>query len=133
MSSVANLNPPQRRIWVCACGCSTFNLMSDGAAICANCEWDVMDANDPAGWVRLPAEAEYAGERSPYEDVQGNGSVDFARARIGRLAKDDDVELVVLARTDGTVHAWGTMDTVERLDWARERLVEAAKLLGGKA
>lgn len=118
-------------IWVCDCGCSTFRLVSDGTAECANCAAIVTGAD--GSWFSEIADAPMCDDdRVPFKDVQGNNSVEFARARMSRLANDADMAAIVLVRDGGTIHAWFSAETDEQVDWTRRRLADASDLIGRK-
>lgn len=127
--SVVNFPTVQPRVFVCDCGCSTFALLEDGEAQCANCSGfaDV----DTGAWFKAiesaPARAE--NEEPPFADVQGNGSVEFARARIANMAGDDDVKLCIIARENGAVHVWAEAETPEQLEWCDEEIEQAKSIL----
>ena len=127
--SVIDFPINQPRIFVCDCGCSTFALLEDGEAQCANCASMVSGAHGTwfeaiEGAPDHPVDAE-----PPFQDVQGNGSVEFARARIARMASDDDVKLLVIARESGAVHVWSEAETEEQAKWTEEQLEAAAGIL----
>lgn len=84
---------PAPQAWHCVCGCSTFNLYSDGREVCAACasvrsadllaedvkaEFHVIDTND-----------------------EGN-----AKALIRSRVMAHDVALVVVVREDGSLSTW---------------------------
>jgi uncharacterized Zn finger protein (UPF0148 family) len=128
--NIVSLTRPDPRIWVCGCGCSTFMLREDGEAVCAHCETEV--GEDGGAWL---AKIAHADERdpeaaAPFEDVQGNGSPEFCRARMARVATDDDVTAIVVVKQDGRIHAWSEAETRAQLDWVTERLEQAKGLIG---
>ena len=112
-------------IWVCACGCTTFLMLSDGSGECAACgkEHDF----DGSGWV---AGDDVRGKADKFfSDVQGNGSVEFARLRVQQMAQGDDVTAVVVLRQDGSIHTWSAIETDEQAQWLSKKLDEAAALI----
>lgn len=131
MADIVQLQQPQPMTWVCECGCSTFTLLSDGTAQCAGCDADHEALG--SGWLdrskdrRTPHE-----EADTFTDVQGNGSVEFARRRLARIASDDDAALVVVAKQDGRVSSWAIADTDDEITWAKARLADAADLIARK-
>ena len=122
MSNVIALTKPLPRIWVCACGCSTFELFEDGEAKCAICGTQP----ETGGWSVPETKAEYDGD--PIKDVSGNGSVEFARARVRKLASQEDALLLIVASEDG-VTVWSAAETAEQRDWVRERISQAADIV----
>lgn len=130
MSNVVGLRPDPK-IWVCWCGCSTFELLSTGAARCAHCEAVSWEGHD--GWFPEIADA---GDRSPDEpepvrDVQGNRSVEFARRRIEQLAAEPDVVTLILVKGDGTVSTWSCVEQADQMEWLRGRVDDALGLIAG--
>ncbi len=120
----------ERQIWVCLCGCSTWELNRDGTAQCAGC--DGIAEAETGGWYEDIAEGP---ERNPdlpapVADVQGNGSEEFARRRMARMAEGADVRLLVVARESGAVSLWrADTATVDQLQWMHRRLDEAREML----
>lgn len=121
MTNVVELNKPEPMLWVCDCGCSTFELLSDGTARCAGCNasHDGMDG----GWLEKAGDkrTKYA-EGDIVADVQGNGSVEFARRRLAKIAADDDVSLLIVAKRDGAVSVWSEAETEAQLKWVKKRI-----------
>lgn len=124
---VSLLKEPQ--LWVCACGCSTFEILSDGTARCAAC--DAPHDVDGSGWSEWVAKSAKE-ESDTFRDVQGNGSVEFARRRVAQMATDATAALVVVARRDGSVSTWSEAETAEQSDWVRDKLTQAADLVAEK-
>ena len=95
MTDIIAFPSARRRIFVCACDCSTFHLCEDGTAECASCG-EIAEAENGA-WFDATGSApdRSPDEVAPFSDVQGNGSIDFARARVSGMASDDDAKLVV--------------------------------------
>jgi len=126
--SVVNFPAPVPQIWVCSCGCSTFSLRADGEAECAACE-NIIDAGS-GGWfpaIKEGPERDPAAD-PPVNDVQGNGSVDFARQRIQQVSQGDDVAALLVVRACGTIHAWGSFETAEQREWIMRKLDQAKGL-----
>jgi uncharacterized Zn finger protein (UPF0148 family) len=113
-------------IWVCGCGCSTFELLSDGKVRCAMCE-DVTEAEN-GGWHPPEDAPEWEGE-PPVRDLNGNGSVEFARAAMVRYAKAKEATMIIVADEDGSIHAWSAAETDEQIAWVKSKLEQAAQLL----
>ncbi|MEL6310896.1 MAG: hypothetical protein AAFQ17_00790 [Pseudomonadota bacterium] len=117
----------EQRIWVCGCGCSTFELLEDGSARCALCAAPV-EPHPKGAWWTVPDNAEEASE-PPQKDIQGNGSVEFARRRLQQLAQDDDAVMLMVVRSDSSVSLWADAETNEQIEWSRRRLEDADGLL----
>ena len=126
MDNVVSIAKPDVMIFVCNCGCSSFSLLSDGSTECSAC--NTLDADQAGAW------ADHSGDKTLHEgdvfvDVQGNNSVEFARKRIGLLASDDDVALVLVAKDGGSVHAWCKSETEGEMQWMREKLQVGGDLI----
>lgn len=115
-----------RRILLCLCGCSTFEMYESGETECSNC--GLKSIADGTGWAPDP-HVESKAEREPFKDVQGNGSIEFTKRRLQRLAADDTVAMIVLAFEDGSVTTWSNADTLSRCDWVASRMSIAQSLL----
>ena len=128
--NVVSLKKPAKRIWVCDCGCSTFKLREDGSAICAHCDKQSSEAADGAWYAPIKDDPDRNEDlAAPFEDIQGNGSVEFARRRLAKLATDDDVTVLAIVKSDGRVHAWSEVETPEQVDWVKDRLDAAHGLI----
>jgi len=114
----------RRRVFVCDCGCSSFALIEGGSAECQVCA----ESFDHGGaWGDYDAPSHTGPE--PYVDITGNNSVEFARRRMATLAQSEDTELLIVARSCGTVHAWSTAMTEDQLNWVNERAQEGVAVL----
>jgi len=117
------------KIWVCACGCSTFELLSTHMLHCPVCE--TVSASPDGGWYTLDTDKMWQGDTpdaTPIRDISGNGSVEFARARLRKYAADDDVAAILVFKEDGAVHAWSAVETREQLEWLKQKLDVAYEL-----
>lgn len=112
------------RLWVCDCGCSTFEIREDASICCAHCA--VISQTELGGWYSPEAKAAAEPERFV---VAGNGCVDFVRRRLSKTMMDDDVVGLVMIRDEGTVSFWHTADTPERVKWFKRRLKQAKRIL----
>jgi hypothetical protein len=126
MSEVVSLPTRPEVVWVCACGCSTFELMGDGAARCATC-LSQTDA-EQGGWHAPDSAPEWDGD-APVRDIQGNGSVEFARRRLTQLSSADDAVAVIVIREDGTLHAWSNVETQEQFSWLKRQMIKVYRLI----
>ena len=125
MGDVTKIGPAEETVSVSQCGCSTWLLLSDAPVECAACGNRSVDYG---AWYREKPEAEeFSG--TPFTEVQGNGSVEFARRRVTQMASDPDVRLALLVRTSGTLNLWSDADSKKQVKWALRRLKEAADLL----
>lgn len=131
MTNIVKLHEEKpTRVWVCDCGCSTFSLIEGGTAECAHCG-GILDSGDEdvSGWMDLPDRE--AKVEDPIVDIQGNGSVDFARARVQKLCQDPSVRLLISGNDDGTVVFWSAAASKDQAEWSIE-LIDAAKSLALK-
>lgn len=115
-----------RKILLCICGCSTFEMYLDGTTECSNC--GETSLAEGTGWAPDP-KVESKAEREPFKDVQGNGSIEFTKRRLQRLASAEDVAMLVIAFDDGSVTTWANADTKERCDWVASRMSIAQSLI----
>lgn len=126
-NATASAEPVAPTIWVCSCGCSTFELCSDASATCAAC--GNKPDSEEGGWFTPPdTDAAWEGD-APVRDVSGNGSVDFARHQLSEHAKAPDAVLIVVVKEDGTRHTWCSADTDEQVEWAERMLANAARMI----
>ncbi|MFY0633673.1 MAG: hypothetical protein JXQ91_07670 [Vannielia sp.] len=121
--NVVNFPDQKDEIWVCGCGCSSFQLNGDGSTECAACGgW----CEDNSGWyAEISDGPELDPSINPISDIQGNGSVDFARRRVRQLAGQEDAALLIVATTDGAVSVWCNAETPEQMAWHFKRLSAA--------
>ena len=126
MGDIVSLSKPERRVWVCDCGCSTFLLLSDGTAECAAC--DAPADVDGSGWSKWTAESRHE-EGEAFADIQGNGSVEFARRRVAQMASADDAAALVVIRRDGRISTWSEAETEKQFKWVKRKLKAARDLI----
>ena len=127
MSVLAFPRPP-RVIWVCGCGCASFDLHADGGIECAACDTPI-GTDEFSGWFDPMPDRDYSSDANVSSNVHSNGSVDFARHRAMRYATSDDAVCIAVVDRDGTVHAWSEADTIERMRWVRRKLAAAAGMI----
>lgn len=127
MTNIINIgDKPPLMVFVCNCGCISFSLMSDGSTECSAC--GISDEQQDGAWANnSPEKTEYDGEH--FADVQGNNSIKFAKMRIGKLARDSDIALVLVAKDGGSVHAWCKSETPAQMEWMREKLQVGGDLI----
>lgn len=110
-------------IWVCQCGCSTFELLSDGTVRCPVCE-SVTESPD-GGWYNPDNKARWEGEDGdigPVRDISSNGSVEFAQMQLCSYAKDKDAAAVIVFKEGGSVSVWSKVETQEQREWFKDKL-----------
>ena len=132
MGNITKLERPSV-IWVCECGCSSFNIREDGEAECCVCS-QLADA-DGQGWYDRTKDGHQRSDDldGPIEDTSGNGSMEFVRRRVAQLATDETAVLLVVAREDGSVSAWSVAETEDQIDWVSEKLEAAMRLVQSNA
>ena len=124
--NVVGMFTTPNRVWICQCGCSTFYLVEDGSTECAAC--DTVVSGEQGGWAPPKTTEEWDGPE-PFAAVQGNNSEGFARRRMSNLANEPDAVALVVVREGGTVHAWSSADSEERIAWVERRLSDAGDLI----
>jgi hypothetical protein len=113
--SLPNREPPDM-IFVCNCGCASFELHADGRATCRSCR----SVSDDGGWkVRSEEDAIHAGPVS-YADA-GNGG-DFAERKIKRDAQR--AEWIICGTWEGRIMSWADsfIETQEQEEWLRRNV-----------
>lgn len=120
-------------IWVCNCGCATFELRDDGKAVCAVCGDHPVGYS--GGWYEDIKDGKPRPDDAPGAifNTHGNGSVEFARRRTAQIASKDDVVTIVVLRADGQVTTWSGIDRPSRVKWMRSKLKQAAGLIADQA
>ena len=92
MSNVVDISPP-KRILVCECGCASYTVIEDGTIKCSSCgSHDTFEGL----WFNPPEEEMSDGE--PFNDVSGNGSMDFVRRHV--ISQLDTPEIRLLIAND---------------------------------
>lgn len=117
--------PKPPRVWVCNCGCSTFELLESGETKCALC-YTISDHE--GGWYRYPSDQEWAKD-SPMRDIRGNDDVAFVKAVMKSRIDDESAALVVVLEKSGRLHTWSAAETKEHADWAIEELQRVGDLV----
>lgn len=115
-------DPDKNLIWICECGCSTHTLHCDGVIRCAVCETPFSE--ETSAWYS-PVRSEsnkYDKEDEPFNDIQGNGSRAFAIERMRQRLLEPGCTVAVLAFEDGSVSVWSTVESKDRVAWARRKL-----------
>lgn len=120
--------PEDPNIFVCRCGCSSFEFYSDGSVKCALCsqhmdslsgEWEVPEAP------LRPVDAD-----PRVREVSANGDEDFARRVILKRGETPDVVAIVVVREDGSTHMWTNVEDQEQRNWLMRRIEESRGMLG---
>lgn len=116
----------REEIWVCECGCATFQLYANGSAKCAHCMGVVEGSGS---WFEEISSVSSRTDKTPFTDIFGNGSSDFSRARIARLAAAKDLVMMALAMEDGTVTVWNAAQTPEQARWVVRKMRQLKRLM----
>lgn len=111
-------------IWVCNCGCSSFELLSDATARCALC--GVISEN--GGWHTPDTDLIWDGD-PPMREVSGNGDPEFAKRVTAKRVLDPGVVLAVVLKENGTISAWTNVETEEQRDWVDRQLGRVRPML----
>lgn len=111
-------------IWICNCGCSSFELLSDATARCALC--GVISEN--GGWYTPDADKVWDGD-APVREVAGNGDPEFAKRVTAKRLLEPDVVLAVVLKEDGLLATWTCVETDEQRDWIDRQLDRVKPML----
>lgn len=114
-------------IWVCGCGCRSFELRADGTAACSACFSD-LDV-DGGGWYDIVADGPKWDRETPiFVDLAGGDTADFARAKVAKAASDPSARAVVVVWEGDRVTAWVDAGTTEELEEISE-LIDSYKTM----
>ena len=133
MTNVITLPKKEDQVWVCKCGCYTFELRGDGKAVCAGCRVEPTDG-DGLGWWRPKREGDQEVDPNmrPTASVVSNVE-NYTRHAMEHRVKDPTITWVVCGRDDGSVHSWKVHPaedgSPDRNRWLLRRLKDAARLL----
>lgn len=117
-------------IWVCECGCTSYELLSNDTALCALCGTQRIGDDPVGGWYRKDTDPDWDADRlPPVRQIGGNGEADFAKRVTIRRMEHPDVVAVVVLREDGAVHTWSRIETHEQVEWAGRRFAESLPML----
>lgn len=120
--------PPkaEKLVWFCKCGCSSFELSSDGTTECVNCGTISTSADDDAAWfMRKPpvpdATKEFEGTEIMITAIHNSPE---ALKRVLASASHDDTALVAVVRKNGSIKTWksGEFDQGDEVSWLDESL-----------
>lgn len=127
-------------LWVCNCGCVSWNVFEDGHLQCANCDQSLaFDAQEHGDWMkRLPPAPEVVREKDDPHNlincVQRISDSPVALSRILASVKYDTTAFVVVVSNSGSVTTWGeqNFDGERNEEWVSDRLRDAQNMLFGK-
>lgn len=118
---------PTNQIWVCLCGCLTFNLRRDGSTECAACG----NREDGGTWTDK-ADSGYSAPATQFSRIVSEQDEVFTRARYAKLVKSSpDLCVVALVDADGRVRVWQARDLSPRAErgWLNRALKSARDML----
>lgn len=124
--NVISIPRAPNKIWICDCGCASFYLLEGGEAECAMCNGSV--SADVGGWKEYGPEKRSDVE-TPVIDIQGNGSVEFAKRRVSTISSDPDAAILVVVKESGSVTAWSIADSENQIEWVSEQLDVAKDII----
>ncbi len=120
---------PADQIWVCGCGCRSFELRGDGVAACAACDSPVQE--DTGGWFDLIVDAgDWSADKPIFRDLDGGDTSDFARAQLARAAADPSARAIVVVWQGSRVTSWLNATDKKELDELSE-LIDSYKHMTG--
>ena len=127
MADVIPLVSVEPMLWVCNCGCSSFEVLSDHTLRCAMCG---TVSQDVGGWsLPDPSNIRDPDLPAPIRQVGGNGEVDFARNATLRHSEETDVVAHAVIKEGGRIHLWSNAETPDQRAWIRRRFDDLKELL----
>jgi len=134
MSNVIPLSTRDMQVWVCKCGCYSFELREDGKAVCNACHAEPNN-NDGLGWWRPKQDDDKQVDKNmrPVSSTLSNVE-NYSRYRMEHeIVADQTVSWVAYGRDDGSVQTWKKHPqedgSPDRNRWILRRLKDAARLL----
>lgn len=125
--------PPDRIVWVCACGCSTFYILPGKRAECAAC-MEPLNPDQSEGWndvdePPVPPEVPRPTIVRPLVDMN---DPNYNMRAVMAHASHTDSAIVLVVQQDGDLHFWhDQFETPEQADWVRGRLDRACENILG--
>lgn len=120
-------------IWVCRCGCQSFNLYSNGQTECCNCK-QMSTGADSAEWMKLKPEVTGEEKEAP-ETLTNVIQVQHSNAALQQVVgglDDQNCSFVVVSRANGIVSTWKAQE-FDKHDcsvwWLDDQLAVARKSL----
>ena len=119
MADVVDFPARPQQIWVCECGCASFDLRSNGTSSCSVC--GLVTTGDKGGWFDEIADGpDFPADQEVFRDFNWNGSIEFARHQILQAAADKTARAVVVVWQGERMTCWLDADNLED----QERLSE---------
>jgi hypothetical protein len=116
----------QDRVWVCQCGCTSFQLEESGDIECCGC-----GTKSTHGWWRdrPPEGGPPPEDRNTY--TAARVGTDLALRRVQRRAQEDDVAILAVIKSTGAIHTWADIETDDEAQtgWAWKRLNDVINMI----
>lgn len=126
MSNVVKLQRPEV-IWVCGCGCASFELRGDGESICREC--GLMTDGAGGAWFERIKGVDATTDESPrFSDAGNDDGGELARRRSLRSASQAD--WIVCGKDDGFISEWARIRLpADKRAELQEQIDEGVRLL----
>lgn len=124
---VITLPVGKNRLWVCGCGCATFELRGDGAALCAACGTETAQG----GWAPVKDRPVWGGGGID-RVTRGNDDPAFARRYVGNAVHYEDTMFVAVVGSDGTALTWRDDSNDDLSNTLADRLIETIAAFCGE-
>jgi hypothetical protein len=128
---------PQKRkdddlIFVCNCGCTSFQVIGDGSLACANCE-NTMERDLPGRW--YDSGDVIVDKKEDHFSSFGGNDHEFSERLAKKNAGAPDVTWIIHGNDEGRVTSWGRnfYDTPERVKWIKDQVQTGLDLALGEA
>lgn len=127
MGEVVGLKPRDRYVWACGdCGCTTFELFTDGDKVCANCG----NAGDAGQWIdQLPDPVGEIVQTNTHTKVIYIPEAKSTLQQMMRKIDEDRVMALIAIETNGQVRTWGGITEADKIEWLQDCLANAEELL----
>ena len=130
MSDVVRFPEAKTVIWVCGCGCTSFELLGDLTARCVLC--GAKPTTEVGGWFPSEKGQAWIGDLPTSEVASNEDGTGFMRRLASRRAAQENVVLTLACEDTGRLHLWADAHDEEQRQWARDRLASAIEMLGPK-
>ncbi len=117
--------PPDRKVWVCGCGCRTHVVFDDGGIECADC--GAVPPSTAGGWAVPPEGPDLGLEDGTHHVTHGSAS-DFNDLRMAQRVSNGEFDIVIGISGDSghlTTHGAHHINTDSRRAWLSECLAMA--------
>jgi hypothetical protein len=128
--------PEERLIYVCSCGCRTFNLYADGNIVCSYCDGELgPGAGDPEGWRRCLQPPPPVVEKDDGGTLNEHQLPDSTLARrsvmkkINQWADSGNLVMVYAYHENGAGSGWMDISSDEQKEWMLDKLQDVVKFV----